>query len=68
MQRDSIRSPFGGLLDEIRVETVQQAASQPRPSGTPARASHPGPAPDLRLEAGVVSEDERVPSSKAAAF
>ena len=64
----STMSPFAGLLDEIREETAQRAASgariersprpprRPRPPAAPRRPRVEGaPEPDLHLEAGVVS-------------
>jgi periplasmic protein TonB len=64
----STMSPFAGLLDEIREESAQRAASgtriersprpprRPRPPAAPRRPRVEGaPEPDLHLEAGVVS-------------
>jgi protein TonB len=52
MSHDSIRSPFGALLDEIREEKVRRAGSS---AAEPRLRAATGPEVDLHIEAGVVS-------------
>ena len=54
MARQSIRSPFGSLLDELREETVRNAAARPVAEAISA-ARRRGPEPDLHIETGIVS-------------
>jgi protein TonB len=52
MSRDSVRSPLGSLLDELRQSTVRP--SRPSDAAPATRPAH-GPEPDLHIEAGIVS-------------